>query len=527
MSDHPRLMLGLLLLFFTLAVVFIVLYCTSGTNTISQMLNNRAVSEANKALQKTIIFTSNPFDVFDQIYFVNLDKRTDRKYEMEQELQKMNVNPQKVTRISGVIDKFGALGCSKAHLNALLDCQSRGFDTCLILEDDFMFRDGREATCDQLSKFWKLNMTWDVLLFACNVQQFEVTDVNFLLRIKEGQTTSGYAINKAFLPKLIENVEAGIKILETYNQQEHDFCIDIYWKKLQSSHFWYTFSPLMGYQRESFSDIEQRVIEYNDKRQLTDQIQKVEYLICVKTCRSRWQKYPEQLLALQEISKNHPVQYLFYYGDENLPQPFQLDLPNHTVILKCKDDYLNLPHKFNRLLSMVNVYMSLNVSLKSLKGIFFTDDDITLLPKHFYSFLEKHASINYWGNVTSHVGKNRTISSSHIISKAEKSQTFLQSLQGYPQLLTFPIVISSDKYCSGGGFFLTVPAFVRLLQMDSYFQPFPSPENIPFHLVTHPDGTFLNHLSVFDDYEVGRALHVVGIDPVHVDLKLIARWQNM
>lgn len=41
----------------------------------------------------------------------------------------------------------------------------------------------------------------------------------------------------------------------------HELHIDIYWKKLQNDK-WYVTNPVLGYQRESYSDIEKRITNY-------------------------------------------------------------------------------------------------------------------------------------------------------------------------------------------------------------------------------------------------------------------------
>jgi len=48
----------------------------------------------------------------DQIYFINMDHRPDRLAQITGELERMGVSRSKVTRIPGVKDRFGALGCS-------------------------------------------------------------------------------------------------------------------------------------------------------------------------------------------------------------------------------------------------------------------------------------------------------------------------------------------------------------------------------------------------------------------------------
>ena len=204
----------------------------------------------------------NPFDKFDMIYYINLDKREDRKKQILEELTKMNINMNKVKRIPGIIHDIGALGCSFAHLNALTDCDENNYNNCLILEDDFVFKFNKQETYNTLNNFWNSGKPWDILMFSGNIIKYKPTNLQFLLKVNNGQTTSGYSVNKVFLPKLLKNYKEGIDKFKKLNIKKNHVCLDIYWKKLQHSSNWYVLYPKLGYQRPGYSDIEKRNVEY-------------------------------------------------------------------------------------------------------------------------------------------------------------------------------------------------------------------------------------------------------------------------
>ena len=208
---------------------------------------------------------NNPFNYFDVIYYINLDKRTDRKKSILNELQKMDINMKRVKRIPGIIDKFGALGCSKSHLLCLMDCKKNNYNNCLILEDDFIFKHNKKKTFDILNNFLNGNISWDLLMFSSFVRKWEHTQYPFLIKIHEGQTTSGYCVNNNFLNKLINNFTESIKQLEKHNLPICKFCLDQYWKRLQKNSKWYILNPRIGYQKEDYSDIEKKIVNYKDK----------------------------------------------------------------------------------------------------------------------------------------------------------------------------------------------------------------------------------------------------------------------
>ena len=71
------------------------------------------------------------------IIYINLDKATERRQLMEDQLKIIDTP---VVRVPGVLipDGFkkGAKGCFLAHLNAMKELLNQGWDRCLILEDD-------------------------------------------------------------------------------------------------------------------------------------------------------------------------------------------------------------------------------------------------------------------------------------------------------------------------------------------------------------------------------------------------------
>jgi len=204
-----------------------------------------------------------PFNRFDIIYYINLDKREDRKTQLLQELNKMNIDMNKVKRIPGVISHLSCLGCSLAHLNALLDFQQNNYNNCLILEDDFTFKHDQKTTFDVLNNFWNSGKQWDVLMMSGNIRKYAPTDHKNIYKVTDAQLASGYSVNKNFLPILLNNYQDGINQLSKLEKRRSELCLDIYWKVLQPKSNWFVLYPKIGCQRPGFSDIENRDVNYN------------------------------------------------------------------------------------------------------------------------------------------------------------------------------------------------------------------------------------------------------------------------
>ena len=82
-----------------------------------------------------------------------------------------------------------------------------------------------------------------------------MTPINdYLSKVNHVSTTAGYIAHKDFYDKLITNFREGCAQLMKGDDQPN-YAIDMYWKHLQKVSNWYIFNPSVGYQRESFSDI--------------------------------------------------------------------------------------------------------------------------------------------------------------------------------------------------------------------------------------------------------------------------------
>jgi glycosyl transferase family 25 len=132
----------------------------------------------------------------------------------------------------------------------------------MILEDDFEFlidKDEFKMILDHL-----LTVDYDVFILAYNTNSNNITDTGdkYLKKIEGTQTTSGYIVNQRYYDKLMENFEEGLRLLKQTDNTSQ-YAIDMYWKPLQSQDNWYCYKKRIGKQRESYSDIENKNVNYN------------------------------------------------------------------------------------------------------------------------------------------------------------------------------------------------------------------------------------------------------------------------
>lgn len=192
-----------------------------------------------------------------KVVYINLAKRVDRRRQIEDELAKMEL---KAERFEAILAIPGSVGCSLSHIAVLKRAIAENWESVLILEDDFMFTANQRELEQKLQHFKSTVKSYDVLLLSCYLKQSAPYD-NLLLRVKEAQTTSGYLVHKRFFKTLLANFEEGVEQLAkgaTYTK----YALDEYWKSLQKTHEWYCFQNRIGVQRQGFSDIENRMVNY-------------------------------------------------------------------------------------------------------------------------------------------------------------------------------------------------------------------------------------------------------------------------
>ena len=182
-------------------------------------------------------------------------------------MKKLGVPDEKLVRISGIYNKeFGILGCGLSHKKALEAFLNSNHKTCLVFEDDFVFTLDMNYVRFLLKSIGTEKVPYDLVMLAGNIFQQQETQWPFLKRVFDGQTASGFLITRDFAPKLVECLTESTQLLEDWykktGEKKHEYCNDIYWKKLQPISNWYIVYPKTGVQRESYSDNEYKVTNY-------------------------------------------------------------------------------------------------------------------------------------------------------------------------------------------------------------------------------------------------------------------------
>jgi GR25 family glycosyltransferase involved in LPS biosynthesis len=214
-------------------------------------------------------------EYFDKIYCINLPERKDRWQQCEGEFKKHNIN---VVRYDGKRGQQtgrltpGEVGLILTNIQILQEAVANNYEKILIMEDDVVFVDDFNKKFEEKIGFLPNN--WGTIhlggnhhfhmgKFKCISKEidFELDRNNYkqldyeICKTCWSQTTHAVGIHKSMYQLLLAN------FLSFTNQ------LDIVYCALQRSQQFetYAFIPSLVLQRASFSDIQNRVVDYNNK----------------------------------------------------------------------------------------------------------------------------------------------------------------------------------------------------------------------------------------------------------------------
>ena len=201
------------------------------------------------------------------IYYINLKHRQDRLKHIVQQLDNIQYPLSKINRVDAIKHSNGSTGCGLSHIKALRTAMKNNNSNSIviIMEDDFKWSLSNQQTKRILFNAIHNDIDWNVILLSCKGPKLKFH--KYLQRVVSCQTASGYIIKVKYIPQLLNiwvkdmnfRLKYDIKINDPLN---HRTCIDQSWKKLQHNK-WFTTNPIIGSQIKSFSDIENKMVEYN------------------------------------------------------------------------------------------------------------------------------------------------------------------------------------------------------------------------------------------------------------------------
>jgi glycosyl transferase family 25 len=192
------------------------------------------------------------------IFYINLEHRTDRREHVETQLALIGL---KARRFNAINMKYGAIGCTMSHLKLLENAYKNNLDHILIIEDDILFLEPILFT-HQFNKCLLNHKNWDVIILSGNnIPPYKKID-DSCVQVYSCQTTTGYLVNGHYIKTLHDNIKEGLELLIRNPTNRINYAIDRYWFNLQQLDKWYLIIPLTVVQREDYSDIEKRDTNY-------------------------------------------------------------------------------------------------------------------------------------------------------------------------------------------------------------------------------------------------------------------------
>lgn len=201
------------------------------------------------------------------IYYINLKHREDRKKELLTQLKKLDKIPNTkfvIERIDAVKHQKGGIGCGESHIKALEKAKNNNLEQVIIIEDDIDIKEN-----EMIKYFTEIesNKGWDVFIMSGHGNKKKIKGSVF--RALGIQTTGMYIIKKEYYQRLQKCFQKSVDNMksrfEVGKDIEYDrWAIDQNWKTLQKKDNWLILDSNLGVQREDYSDIENKKVDYTD-----------------------------------------------------------------------------------------------------------------------------------------------------------------------------------------------------------------------------------------------------------------------
>jgi len=192
-------------------------------------------------------------------YYINLDRREDRRVWVEKELETIGIV--EGTRFPAIANALGILGCTRSHIRVLELIEKSGSSLSMICEDDIEFLAEADAINAVVGEFAE-HPGLDVLCLAYRLRAPRLKISKTLAVGNSIQTASCYVVTQKAVGVILESFRQSERMLE----QGVDPLIaanDMHWKIAQTNRLFFAFPRRrLARQRPSFSDIAGRFKNY-------------------------------------------------------------------------------------------------------------------------------------------------------------------------------------------------------------------------------------------------------------------------
>ena len=228
------------------------------------IINNKKIIPNYKNKLTQIKITDCLMDYYiEKVIYINLKERVDRKKTCEKILNNL-FKKDKIIRFDAIRHKYGHVGCAMSHIKSLELAIKNNWKNILIVEDDILW------TKESSKLFLRLiNKPYDVIVLGGTMAKYD----KFYYNLYSCQTTTGYIVNKHYMKILYIFWKKRLQKLIKFKNWNRD-AIDQSWTELQMKDNWKLTMPSIFIQRQSWSDIEKKLVNYVDNFNSFEDIQR-------------------------------------------------------------------------------------------------------------------------------------------------------------------------------------------------------------------------------------------------------------
>ena len=207
-------------------------------------------------------------DFVDKVFVINLKNRVDRKKEIIKELEKVKITDYEIFSVEKptieelnkwnpnfikekiLSERLGAFGCLRSHFEIIREAKKRKYKNILILEDDAEFKENFNFK-DINEQYNLIKNNFGLLYISSSINRKNKIN-NKIVKVILATTTCAYIINEKL-----------INFICDYDWTKIDDEIDVwYYRVIQKKFNCYAFSPILIKQRNSYSDIQNKIVNY-------------------------------------------------------------------------------------------------------------------------------------------------------------------------------------------------------------------------------------------------------------------------
>lgn len=184
-----------------------------------------------------------------KIYCINLDRRPDRWQVVSEQFQKHGLEVERFAAIDAQVYKMKPTEAfTMSHYYVIDKASYQDLPSVLIFEDDVVLHDNFKPALEYC--MLHLPDDWDILYLGGSHREKPVPVNDHIYKITHTLTTHAY---------ILRNTMYAVVLNSLWNSKEPADCI---YTQLQKQFNCYVTNPPLAWQRDGFSDIEGRYMDY-------------------------------------------------------------------------------------------------------------------------------------------------------------------------------------------------------------------------------------------------------------------------